>query len=90
MLVGKSRQQLNNLNLPLVRLIRDYRLTKHIALNMENKEMLKISGDFDLLTVMQKVEVFTEALRRTTGKGNDMYEILWRYAQTKTLRQRQH
>ena len=41
--------------------------------------MLKISGDFDLLTVMQKVEVFTEALRRTTGKGNDMYEILWRY-----------
>ena len=45
---------------------------------MENKEMLKISGDFDLLTVMQKVEVFTEALRRTTGKGNDMYEILWR------------
>lgn len=58
-------------------LIRDYRLTKRIALNMENKEMLKISGDFDLLTVMQKVEVFTEALRRTTGKGNDLYEILW-------------
>ncbi|CAB9503979.1 protein kinase mTOR [Seminavis robusta] len=58
-------------------LIRDYRLTKRIALNLENKEMLKISADFDLLTVMQKVEVFTEALRRTTGKGNDIYEILW-------------
>ena len=40
--------------------------------------MMKASCDsFDLLTVMQKVEVFTEALRRTTGKGNDIYEILW-------------
>jgi len=39
--------------------------------------MLKITGDFDLCTVMQKVEIFTEALKRTTGKGNDIYEILW-------------
>jgi serine/threonine-protein kinase mTOR len=59
------------------RLIRDYRLSKRIALNLENKEMLKISADFDMLTVMQKVEVFTEALRRSTGRGNDIYEILW-------------
>ena len=29
------------------------------------------------LTVMQKVEVFTDALRQTTGNGNDLYEILW-------------
>jgi FKBP12-rapamycin complex-associated protein len=26
---------------------------------------------------MQKVEVFTEASRNTTGGGNDLYEILW-------------
>jgi FKBP12-rapamycin complex-associated protein len=26
---------------------------------------------------MQKVEVFTEASRKTTGRGNDLYEILW-------------
>lgn len=39
--------------------------------------MLRIAPDYDLLTVMQKVEVFTEALRRTTGRGNDLYEILW-------------
>jgi hypothetical protein len=26
---------------------------------------------------MQKVEVFTDALRRTTGNGNVLYEILW-------------
>jgi FKBP12-rapamycin complex-associated protein len=58
-------------------LIRDYRGLKKIPLNMENREMLKIAPDFDLLTVMQKVEVFVEALKKTTGKGNDLYEILW-------------
>jgi len=58
-------------------LIRDYRQSKKIPLNMENREMLKIAPDYDLLTGMQKVEVFTEALRKTTGRGNDLYEILW-------------
>ncbi len=58
-------------------LIRDYRQAKKIPLNMENREMLKIAPDYDLLTVMQKVEVFTDALKRSTGKGNDLYEILW-------------
>ena len=29
------------------------------------------------LTVLQKAEVFTDALRRTTGNGNELYEILW-------------
>jgi FKBP12-rapamycin complex-associated protein len=27
--------------------------------------------------VPQKVEVFTDALRQTTAKGNDLIEILW-------------
>ena len=58
-------------------LVRDYRKEKKVPLNMENREMLKISPDYDLLTVMQKVEVFTDALRLTTGNGNDLYEILW-------------
>jgi FKBP12-rapamycin complex-associated protein len=44
---------------------------------MENREMVKISPDYDLLTVMQKVEVFTEALQKTSGQGSDLYEILW-------------
>jgi FKBP12-rapamycin complex-associated protein len=57
-------------------LIRDYREGK-IPLNMENRAMLNISPDYELLTVMQKVEVFTEGLKRTTGNGNDLYEILW-------------
>lgn len=58
-------------------LIRDYRHGKKIPLNMENKEMLQLAQDYDQLTVMQKVEVFTEALKRTVGQGNDLYEILW-------------
>ena len=39
--------------------------------------MLKIAPDYDLLTTMQKVEVFIESLRKTTGQGSDLYEILW-------------
>lgn len=58
-------------------LIRDYREAKKIPLNMENREMMKLAPNYDLLTVMQKVEVFTEGLDRTTGKGNDLYEVLW-------------
>jgi len=58
-------------------LIRDYRQTKKIPLNQEHREMLRIAPDYEQLTVMQKVEVFIDALKKTTGKGNDLYEILW-------------
>lgn len=58
-------------------LIRDYRQSKKIQLNLEHREMLKIAPDYDHLSVMQKIEVFTDALKNTTGKGNDLYEILW-------------
>jgi FKBP12-rapamycin complex-associated protein len=58
-------------------LIRDYRTSKKIPLNMENREMLKIAPDYDLLTVMQKVEIFLRALKQTTGNGDDLYEIIW-------------
>ena len=58
-------------------LIRDYRNSKSIPLNLENRETMKMAPDYELLTVMQKVEVFIETLKRTTGKGNDLYEILW-------------
>ncbi len=58
-------------------LIKDYRASKSIALNLENREMLKLAQDYELLTVMQKVEIFSEALERTTGKGNDIHDVLW-------------
>jgi FKBP12-rapamycin complex-associated protein len=58
-------------------LIRDYRETLKMPLNAENREMMALTPNYDMLTVMQKVEVFTEALERTKGKGNDLYEVLW-------------
>lgn len=58
-------------------LIRDYRQEKRIRLNMENFEMMRISQDYEQLTVMQKVEIFSEALDRTTGQGNDLQNVLW-------------
>lgn len=58
-------------------LIRDFRQSKKIPLNMENREMLKIAQDYDLLTVMQKVEVFIQALKQTIGKGDDLADVIW-------------
>jgi FKBP12-rapamycin complex-associated protein len=58
-------------------LIRDYREANQIPLNAENREMLALAPNYDSLTVMQKVEIFTESLERTIGKGNDLYEVLW-------------
>lgn len=58
-------------------LIRDYRETNQIPLNAENREMMALAPNYDSLTVMQKVEIFSESLERTVGKGNDLYEVLW-------------
>ncbi len=58
-------------------LIRDYREANQIPLNAENREMMALAPNYDSLTVMQKVEIFTESLERTIGKGNDLYEVLW-------------
>ena len=58
-------------------LIRDYREGLKIPLNAENREMMALTPNYDSLTAMQKVEIFTEALERTKGKGNDLYEVLW-------------
>lgn len=57
-------------------LINDYRGSKKILLGMEAREMQKITQDYDQLPVMGKIEVFTTALRQTTGNGNDLYEIV--------------
>ena len=58
-------------------MIRDYRSNKKIPLNVENREMLKMAPDYDLLSVMAKVEVLTDALHSMSERGNDLYEILW-------------
>ncbi|EED89568.1 phosphatidylinositol 3-kinase (PI3K)-like protein [Thalassiosira pseudonana CCMP1335] len=58
-------------------LIRDYRESLKVPLNAENREMMALAPNYDSLTAMQKVEIFTEALDKTAGKGNDLYEVLW-------------
>ncbi|CAG8540856.1 14593_t:CDS:10, partial [Acaulospora colombiana] len=56
-------------------LIRDYRESKKILLNVEHRLMLQMAPDYDQLTVIEKVEVFEYALANTTGQ--DLYKVLW-------------
>ena len=56
-------------------LIKDYRENRKILLNIEHRIMLQMAPDFDNLTLMQKVEVFSYAMDNTTGK--DLSRVLW-------------
>ncbi|KAI9303923.1 armadillo-type protein [Cunninghamella echinulata] len=56
-------------------LIRDYRDSKKILLNIEHRLMLQMAPDYDNLTVIQKVEVFQFAFEKTSGQ--DLYRVLW-------------
>ncbi len=56
-------------------LIKDYRESRKILLNIEHRIMLQMAPDYDNLTLMQKVEVFGYAMDNTTGK--DLYRVLW-------------
>ncbi|KAL4787723.1 armadillo-type protein [Aspergillus varians] len=56
-------------------LIKEYRESCCILLNIEHRIMLQMAPDYDSLTLMQKVEVFGYAMDNTSGK--DLYRILW-------------
>ncbi len=56
-------------------LIREYRESRKILLNIEHRIMLQMAPDYEALTLMQKVEVFGYALDNTTGQ--DLYRVLW-------------
>lgn len=56
-------------------LIKDYREKKKIPISEEHNKMQKLVIDLDKLTLMQKVEVFEEALKST--KGDDLRQTLW-------------
>jgi len=56
-------------------LIKDYRESRKILLNIEYRLMLQMAPDYEILTLMQKVEVFEHALDNTTGQ--DLYRVLW-------------
>ncbi|KAK5667368.1 phosphatidylinositol kinase-related protein kinase tor1 [Batrachochytrium dendrobatidis] len=56
-------------------LIRDYRESRKILLNIEQRLMLQMAPDYDNLSLLKKVEVFDYALENTTGQ--DLYKVLW-------------
>jgi len=56
-------------------LIREYRESRKILLNVEHRLMLQMAAEFDQLTLIEKVEVFQHALESTSG--HDLQKILW-------------
>lgn len=56
-------------------LIREYRESRRILLNIEHRLMLQMAPDYDHLSLLQKVEVFEYSLENTTGQ--DLYKVLW-------------
>lgn len=56
-------------------LIKEYRESRKILLNIEHRIMMQMAPDYDSLTLLQKVEVFTGALDNT--RGQDLYKVLW-------------
>lgn len=56
-------------------LIREFRDSRKMTINMEHKLMLQFAPDYDNLPVIQKVEVFRHSLENT--QGDDLERILW-------------
>ncbi|PLB50852.1 phosphatidylinositol 3 and 4-kinase family protein [Aspergillus steynii IBT 23096] len=56
-------------------LVKEYRETRQIPVNLEYQLMLRMSSDYDKLPLLAKVEVFQNALANT--KGKDLYQVLW-------------
>ncbi|KAF9525319.1 phosphatidylinositol 3-kinase [Crepidotus variabilis] len=56
-------------------LIRDYRESRKVLLNIEYRLMLQMAPDYENLCLLQKIEVFEYALENTTGQ--DLYRVLW-------------
>lgn len=56
-------------------LVKNYRDSRKILLNIEHRIMLQMAPDYDHMALMQKIEVFEYALDNTTGQ--DLYRVLW-------------
>lgn len=61
-------------------LVKNFRESRKILVNIEQKLMLQMAPNYDNLCVMQKIEVFQYALDNTTGQ--DLYRILWLKSKT--------
>lgn len=56
-------------------LIKNYRETRGIPLSLEHRNMLAFAPDYDHLTKLQKMEVFTGAMKSTDG--GDLARAFW-------------
>ncbi|KAF7309821.1 Serine/threonine-protein kinase TOR [Mycena indigotica] len=56
-------------------LIRDYRHSIKLLLNIEYRLMLQMAPDYENLPLLHKIEVFEYAMDNTSG--HDLYKILW-------------
>ena len=56
-------------------LVKEYREARKTLLNIEHRLMLQMAPDYDLLPVLNKLEVFEETLASTTG--HDLASLLW-------------
>lgn len=56
-------------------MVKEYRDSKKILLNIEHRLMLHMAPDYQSLSLMQKVEVLEHALSITTGR--DLAHVLW-------------
>ncbi|MES1916564.1 MAG: hypothetical protein MHM6MM_008379 [Cercozoa sp. M6MM] len=59
-------------------LVRSHRTRHRRLLNVEHRLVLQASADYDRLRLMQKVEVFRNALAQTSG--DDMCQVMWQLA----------
>ncbi|KAF9147911.1 phosphatidylinositol kinase- protein kinase tor1, partial [Linnemannia schmuckeri] len=59
--------------------IREYRESRGYSFYIEHQLLTEMAPEkgYDLLTVMQKVEVFENMLAKTVDRGEDLYKILW-------------
>ncbi|KAK3827302.1 MAG: armadillo-type protein [Linnemannia gamsii] len=60
-------------------LIREYRESRGYSFYIEHQLLTEMAPEksYDLLTVMQKVEIFENMLAKTADRGEDLYKILW-------------
>ncbi|CAK5264818.1 unnamed protein product [Mycena citricolor] len=56
-------------------LVRDYRNSIKLLLNIEYRLMLQMAPDYEDLPLLNKIEVFEYAMDNTSGQ--DLYKILW-------------
>eukprot|EP01083_Nonionella_stella_P022317 61746_1 len=61
-------------------LVKEYRESRNILLNVEHRLIFQMSSDYQNLTLLQKIEIFERTLQQTTGQ--DLYHMLWLKSET--------